>query len=328
MTGKRLEGLDLNLLLALHWLLAERNVTAASVKLGLSQPAASRALGRLRDIFDDPLLVKVGGEMSPTPLAERIQPQLAHAIDRCRDVLRVSGEFHPAEQSGRFRMACPDYIGVLASSIWHDFVRPEAPQMSLDLLTPTLETARDMVTGRIDMCVLPDIVALDLPASVDPESFVQKPVLDQQYLCAVRKDHPLAGKKVTIDDYCALDHVLVAPEGKSSNIIERELEKIGRTRNVRYRAQTFLMGVPIVLYTDSVVTAPSPLIDLRSDELYVFEPPVRLPSHTMYAVWHPNWTHDARHKWFREQIMGAISREPDCPLMRALITRSKGSGDD
>ncbi|MGV6819368.1 MAG: LysR family transcriptional regulator, partial [Parvularcula sp.] len=172
MTGKRLEGLDLNLLLALHWLLAERNVTAASVKLGLSQPAASRALGRLRDIFDDPLLVKVGGEMSPTPLAERIQPQLAHAIDRCRDVLRVSGEFRPAEQAGRFRMACPDYIGVLASSIWHDFVRPEAPQMSLDLLTPTLETARDMVTGRIDMCVLPDIVALDLPASVDPESFV------------------------------------------------------------------------------------------------------------------------------------------------------------
>ena len=122
MTEKRLESLDLNLLLALHWLLTERNVTAAASRIGISQPAASRALGRLREVFDDPLLVKTGSEMAPTHLAEKIQPAVALAVEKMRDVLKISDRFDPASQSGRFRIACSDYVGAMVAAAWTKMV--------------------------------------------------------------------------------------------------------------------------------------------------------------------------------------------------------------
>ncbi len=134
MTEKRLEGLDLNLLLALHWLLTERNVTAAASRIGISQPAASRALGRLRDIFDDPLLVKTGGEMAPTKMAEKIQPAVALAIEKMRDVLKITDTSEPANQTGRFRVACADYVGAMVAAAWAKSVSLAAPQLDLDLI--------------------------------------------------------------------------------------------------------------------------------------------------------------------------------------------------
>ncbi|MEM9234275.1 MAG: LysR family transcriptional regulator, partial [Pseudomonadota bacterium] len=110
---RRLEALDLNLLLALHWLLTEENVTAAAGRMGLSQPAASRALGKLRETFGDPLLVKSGSSMAITPTGEALRPVVAHAIDRCRDVLRAVEPFDARAARGRFRIACTDYIGAM-----------------------------------------------------------------------------------------------------------------------------------------------------------------------------------------------------------------------
>lgn len=320
---KRLEGVDLNLLLTLHWLLAERNVTAAAAKLGLSQPAASRALSRLRDVFGDPLLVKVGGEMAPTPLAEKLQPQLSHVIEQCRDVLRVSGPFVPGEQSGRFRIACSDYVGVLAAAVWQEIVSSDAPAMELDLVTPTLETARELVTGQVDICIIPDNVAIKLPSTIDRDAFVMRPILDQEFVSAVRIDHPLAGTKIGIEEYLALDHVLITPEGSARGMVDTALAKIGRERRIKYRAQSFLMGVPLVRYTDCVITGPRPLLQTRAESLYLFEPPIAVAPTTLCAVWHPNWTQDPRHRWVRDRLFEALAGFPDCPLSAAVFSKRK-----
>lgn len=313
---KRLEGLDLNLLLALHWLLSERNVTAAAAKLGLSQPAASRALGKLRDIFDDPLLVKVGGEMAPTRLAESLQPAIAHAMERCREVLRISDAFTPSHQTGQFRIACADYLGAYAAGIWARIIQPEAPDLCLDLVTPKLDSAKEMITGKTDLCVLPETAALELPPSLDVNQFVQKPVFEKEFMSAIRKDHPLAGTPLSLDQFLALDHIQISPIGRPTSPLDQALEGINQTRRISYQTSSYLMSVSMVRFTDCVITAPRALIEMRSDSLYMFPTPLTLKTTTMAAVWHPNWTHDARHRWVRNKLFDAM-KHPErlcCPV--------------
>lgn len=303
---RRLEGLDLNLLLALHWLLTERNVTAAAGQLGLSQPAASRALSKLRDIFADPLLVKTGGAMVPTPLGERLRPATARAMERCQEVLRISEPFDPGKVEGRFRVACTDYIGAIVAQAWSTAVRPEAPGLSLDIVTATFEGARDMISGALDLTVIPDLAKMNIPPTVRVEDYVQRHVIDQRYVCAIRHDHPLAGKDLTLEDYISLDHILIAPGGTPRGLVDEALSSQGVSRRVAYTTDTFLLALPIVKDTDSVLTAPEPLVQLIGDMLHIFEPPVPMPRIGMYTVWHPNWTNNARHRFVRERLMEAL----------------------
>lgn len=309
MSEKRLESLDLNLLLALHWLLNERNVTAAAGQMGLSQPAASRALSKLRLIFEDPLLVKTGGQMSPTRLGERLQPMVAHAVERFRDVLRVRDTFEPAQQNGAFRIACSDYVGAMVAKSWATTITPEAPHMSLDVTTPTLEACQELATGKLDLTILPDLSALDLPASVDTEAFVQRPILKQSYKSAISRFHPLAGKKIDLETYLSLDHILVSPDNKPTGLVDRVLRREGLERKIAYRTTTFLLAFPILKHTECVMTGPMPLLNLLSDMLYMFDPPIDIRPTTLYGVWHPNWTHDDRHKWTRNKLFGALSHQ-------------------
>ncbi|NNE40596.1 MAG: LysR family transcriptional regulator [Marinicaulis sp.] len=302
MSEKRLEGLDLNLLLALHWLLAERNVTAAANRLGLSQPAASRALSRLRDIFEDPLLVKSGAVMTPTPFAESMQPALAHAIERCRDVLRLTEKFDPSTEQGSFRIACVDYTGALVASAWLNSVAKEAPGIDLDIVSLTISAARDLVSGKIDLVIMPEVRVLDLPPTLDIDQFVSKPVMATRYKTAIRKGHPLSGQNLTMKRFCDYDHILVTPDGAKTGIVDMELAKLEMSRRIAFRTSTFLLALSILQKTDCLLTAPEGLLALDENNIEVFEPPLPVPGFQMYASWHPNWTHDERHRWVREKL--------------------------
>ncbi|MEM9422473.1 MAG: LysR family transcriptional regulator [Pseudomonadota bacterium] len=314
MSEKRLEGLDLNLLLALHWLLAERNVTAAADKLGLSQPAASRALGKLRATFDDPLLVKVGGTMAPTRLAEQLQPATALAMERCRDVLKVMGRFDPAEQGGQFRIACADYLGAVVTAAWAGSVAKEAPGLTLEIMSPTLEDATAMATGKTDLCILPNVNMLDLPPSLDVTQFVKKTIVNQDFLCAVRKGHKMAGHRFTLEEYLQSDHALVTSDGDRTGIIDDELARMGHQRNIAYKVGSFLLSISVVRLTDCVLTAPRALLQMRQENLWVFPPPLPLRPIAIHGVWHPNWTHDHRHQWVRQRLFDAMLDLVQCPL--------------
>ena len=313
MIERRLEGLDLNLLLALHWLLKEQNVTVAASRLGTSQPAASRALGRLREIFDDPLLIKTGNGMMATRLGTHLQPIVAGAIERCRDVLRVSDDFRPADHKGRFRVACADYMGVLVSDTFARDIHPLAPGMALDLIHPTVENAQDLVTGDVDLCILPDPHELSLPPSIDQEQYVRKPIMEQHYMTGMRADHPLAGEPLTMDQFIELDHILVAPEGKEFGVVDAALAERGLNRRIAYRLSSFLLVLSILKRTDCVVTAPHPLLRMLTGQFVAHPPPLPVRGMTMYAVWHPNWTQDNRHRWLREKLFEGIQQaEIDC----------------
>ena len=308
MAEKRLESLDLNLIVALHWLLTERNVTAAAGKVGLSQPAMSRTLGRLRETFDDPLLVKSGSSMALTQLAERLQPVVAHAVETCRDVFKTSEKFDPKQTEGRFRVACVDYTGVILADAWKKMVLPEAPKMDLELVNLSIEASKDLVSGKIDLVLMPDPALLTLPPGLDLDQFVRKKVLAQNYLCAVRKGHPAAKGKMTLKKYTELEHILVAPEGARVGIVDRKLAEDGLKRRIAYMTSSFLVALPLLQTTDCIITAPEGLLMLDKERLVTFPPLLELSNIDLHAGRHPNWTHDERHKWVRTRLFESLAQ--------------------
>jgi DNA-binding transcriptional LysR family regulator len=308
MSEKTLENLDLNLLLALHWLLTERNVTEASKRLNLSQPATSRALGRLRDLFEDPLLVKSGRVMLPTPTAEGLQPKIAEAIDQLRGVMNVSHQFDPATQKGRFRIASKDVTSTIVVKAWTNVIAPYAPGLDLDFVDLSFAITNDLISGKIDLVIVPEFVMEKAPPGVDLEQFVRKPLFKHKYKSCLRRNHPMASKKMTMKEFAALDHILVTPDNTERGELDDVLEEHGLTRRIAYRTNNFLMALPIVSYTDCILTTTASAFDYLPEDLIVFDPPFDSIEIGMGAGWHPNWTYDARHKWVRERLFAEISK--------------------
>ncbi|GGD06379.1 LysR family transcriptional regulator [Aquisalinus flavus] len=308
MNDRSLESLDLNLLMALHWLLTERSVTDAARRLSLSQPATSRALARLRELFGDPLLVKSGRAMLPTPKAERLQPAVARMIESLRDVMRANEEFDPATQKGRVRIASFDYIGVIISHAWIQAIKPRAPALELDIVDLSYASARELVSGQIDLVIMPDMRLARNRPRVDFDQFVQKPIFSDRFMSCVRKSHPLSERKVTLEGYLRYEHALINPEGKEKGVVDEVLAENGDTRHIAYRTAGFLIALATVMNTDAILTAPSALFSVLPDKFYCFEPPVPLPPIAMNGAWHPNWTHDPRHKWLRDGLFGELAK--------------------
>ena len=255
MSRARLEDLDLNLILTLHWLLTEQSVTRAAARLDVSQPTVSHALGRLRTLLGDPLLIKSGRTMLPTKKAEALQPRVAEAIDRMRDVLLAEDSFDPTSQKGRFRVSVSDNLAHLVIKAWHEVVLPDAPTMELDLLQPAVPQAQDLIAGKIDAIILPEPKVLNLPPGIDIDEFVRKPLFTESYATAVRRGHPFAND-MSLERYLEGDHILINPQGMEAGIVDHFLAERSLQRRIAYRSETFLVALQILQETDCILTGP------------------------------------------------------------------------
>jgi DNA-binding transcriptional LysR family regulator len=307
MSRTRLEDIDLNLIVTLHWLLTEQSVTRAAARLDVSQPTVSHALGRLRDLLGDPLLIKSGRTMLPTKKAEALQPKVAEVVDRVRDLLLEETSFDPTNQSGRFRIAVIDSIGAVVVRAWQKAVQPEAPKLELDILQPAVPQAQDLIAGKIDAIVLPEPKMLQLPPGVNIDEFVRRPLFDERYVTAVRRDHPLANG-IDLDSFVKADHILINPEGLDIGAVDQVLQAAGLKRRIAFRTETFLLALEVLQNSDCILTAPRNLFAFASGDFVVHHCPVKVPSFCLYIGWHPNWTHDPQHRWVRERLMAEMMR--------------------
>ncbi|NNU15496.1 LysR family transcriptional regulator [Parvularcula sp. ZS-1/3] len=307
MTRTRLEDLDLNLIVTLHWLLTEQSVTRAAQRLDVSQPTVSHALGRLRELLGDPLLIKSGRTMLPTKKAESLQPRVAEIVDRMRDLLLEEESFDPAHQKGKFRIAVIDSIGAMVVRSWQSVIQPDAPGLELDILQPAVAQAQDLIAGKIDAIILPEPKMLSLPPGVNIDDFVQRRLFEERYVTAVRRDHPLANG-MDIERYCEADHILINPEGMDVGPIDQRLHDAGRKRRIAFRTETFLLALEALENSDCVLTAPASLFRYHQDKFSVMPCPVHTEGFACYIGWHPNWTHDPQHRWVRERLMNELSR--------------------
>jgi DNA-binding transcriptional LysR family regulator len=296
MADRTLESLDLNKVLALHWLLEEGNVTRAARRMGTSQPAMSRALAELREWLNDPLLVRNGRTLVRTAVAETLRPRLAATLAGLRELLRQPEPFEPARARGIVRIATTDYSAALLSLAWLGHVAPHAPGLDVQFVAPERVSAEDLVRGTVDLVVVP---SGQYPRE---QRFVRRHLLHEDYVSVVRAGHPAARQKLSLARFAALDHVLVSVGTDEPAPVDKVLASFGMVRRVSMRVSSFLLAPLVLEHSDAVATLPSRLVAAWGKGLARVRLPVSIPGFSLDLGWHPRNTPDPRHKFVREAL--------------------------
>ena len=294
---------SLDLLRLFQHLHRERHLTRAARRAGLSQPAMSRALGRLRELFGDPLFVRAAGGMVPTPRAEAIAPEVRTLLDSAKALLQPVS-FDPAVLDRTFVIGTTDYLEAdLLPALASNLARV-APQVTLSTrpLGDAVSVLESLAAGRFDLIVG--------PRPTLPSELTSQHLFDDTFVCALREGHPRVGKRLSLERFLELGHVLIAPRGAPGGPVDRALERRGLSRRVAARTQSFLSAPLLVARTDLVLTGPArvlrplaPLLGLR-----LLPPPLPLDSFAVHQGWHPRAQNDAAHRWFRT-LLASIARE-------------------
>lgn len=292
---------DLNLLVALDALLNERSVTLAARRVGLSQPALSKALGRLRVMFDDPLLVRVGRELKPTPRAVALMPDLQRLLHEATDLIRPHA-FDPAAARGTVRFASTDAVTESVLTPWIRDIAARAPALRYEVVNLGPENFGALAKGDLDFAVdvYPDPI----------EDCRIEPLAVDRFVCLVRRGHPdLSGQALTRKRYAALSHVQLTATGGGGGLLERELARVGVTREVILGMASMTTAAYVVSQTDWAITINS--IRARTSAqrfaLDIHELPFKLRHIPLSAVWHRRTDQSPLHLWLRERLRAAVA---------------------
>lgn len=304
-----LAAVDLNLLRVLDVVLAERHVTRAAARLGLTQSAASHALARLRTQLDDPLLVRgPRGGLVPTARAEALQPVVAHALAELAAVWRGGG-FTPATARRTFHVAAGDYAELVLLPALAARLARVAPGVDLFVRAVPDDIAGALAAGAVDVVLAPA-----RPRDLTGGCF-QRALFDETFVCAVRDGHPQARGRLTLDRFCALDHLLIAPRGTAGGFVDDALAALGRRRRVAVAVPHFLVAPPVLGATDLIATVPrriaaafAPMIALA-----VRPPPIALTGFTIHLLWHERAGADPAQRWLRDQIAAVAASRGRAP---------------
>jgi len=287
------EARDLNLLLTLDALLQEANVTLAAKRLGLSTPATSHALARIRERLGDPLLVRAGRKMVLTPRAEHLRPQVRSLVEDATRVLSAALPFSPRDLTRTFTIYTTDHVLLVLGPVLDRILREEAPNVSLRFLPSVTDDWIPLRDGAADLsvCILGHF----------PPEFRTRQLFTDRFVCVVREDHPRVGKRLTLDEFVALDHIVVAPLGRPS-LVDSVLAERGLARRIRRVVPYFVSGLlmaaqsdDILTVSDRAATALAPTLGLR-----LVEPPLPLPPYALNLLWHPRLENEPANRWLRD----------------------------
>ena len=288
---------DLNLLPIFVALMEERSVTRAALRLGITQPALSNALARLRVTMRDPLFVRERYGIRPTQMAEELAPVIAAALARLDDAILGQQDFDPAQATRLFTIAPNSYVEFVLAPAIVARLRETAPGIKLRLtpfgndLTETGVMSGDtaMVLGRI----------------VDPpDNLVVQHLMDEGLACVVRADHPEVGAAISREQYERLKHVNVLPPGRMRAGLFQALDQRGLRREVVVSVTHFLAVPEMVAATDYCATLPMLICRHleRDTRLKVLPAPVDLGTFPVQMGWHVRYRQDPAHRWLRGLI--------------------------
>ncbi|BAC68439.1 LysR family transcriptional regulator [Streptomyces avermitilis] len=305
--------IDANLAIALDALLAEHSVTRAAARLHTSPAAMSRTLARLRRILQDPLLVRAGQAMVPTPRAQSLRDEAAAVVRSLGALLSPGTGVDPADLRSTFTLQAADLVGAaLAPGLLH-LAQQEAPGVSFRLRAEELEAGTALRDGRIDL----EIGSID---HVDPETQVEE-LVSLRMMAAVRPGHPLTEGPLTPARLAAAEHVAVSRRGRFSGPLDTALAEQNLHRRVSFVLPSHLAAMTLATRSDVVClvpaappgAAPSPLTDdAIALGLFLLDIPLELPPLTIGMAWHPRHTADGAHHWLRNAIRRTL-RTPGSP---------------
>lgn len=291
--------LDLNLLITLDVLLAERNVTRAAERLNLSQPSVSVQLAKLRDTLGDPLLLPGPRGMRPTARAEALREPLREALKALQQAVSPQGPFDPAQATDTWRIAAFDYAeATIVLPLLRD-LRTEAPGTRLAIVqaVPSL-LARQAEHGEIDLAFHTTEGA--------PQGLHRRPLFTERYVLAGRAGHPGLKRKPTLAQFCRLEHVIVSPDGGGFyGPTDEVLAARGLSRRVALSVPHFLFVLSVLGSTDLVAMLPSRLVR-NAAGIRVVDAPIEIPGYEMSMLWHERAHRDPAHRWLRDTIVASV----------------------
>ncbi|HWT39153.1 MAG TPA: LysR family transcriptional regulator [Paraburkholderia sp.] len=286
--------LDLNLFVVFEAIYDKRNLTRAAEMLFITQPAVSNALARMRKAFDDPLFVSTPTGMVPTPLSENIIGRVREALQLLETSATEGDVFVPAASERTFRLSMPDLTEAILLPALGEVLQQQAPGMRIEsYFTPRSEVAAALATGKIDF-------AIDVPLIDDPQLH-QVPLGSDRYACMLRHDHPFAGDTLSMDEYLALGHIQVSSRRQGSGLVDAELHRLGRRRQLQMRVQHYMVAPLIALRTDLALTAPVQL--LQRYDARILELPFPLAKLEWHLYWHRSGEQDQANRWVRGEVI-------------------------
>ena len=302
-----LSQVNLNLMVALDALIAERSVTRAANRLGVSQSAMSHSLRQLRELLDDALLVRGKGGMQPTPRAEQLSVPLAHALESLRATLRGEVAFEPTTSKRRFTLAMLDATAIMVIPPLMARLRRTAPGIDLDVVTyDARRYGLQLETGEVDL-----VVGATFP---DVSGVRMRKVRPQDWVCVVREGHPCVGTELSLETWACLPHVLVSPQGAGGpGMVDRVLAKHGLERRVALRIRYFLAAPMLVAESDLILTTLRGLAErfVRNFPLRMLEPPVELPTLSLGIAWHERFHDDPACRWLRNEVRLMLAEDAE-----------------
>ena len=306
-----LKDIDLNLLKYLKLLLEERNVSSAAKKADISQPAMSKNLKKIRDIFQDEILQPKGKDLVLSEKAKYILPEITRLFKELEGVLQPCSEFNPKSEEGTIKIVSSDYANILYLPKIINKLK-EYPNIKLEVYSPQEQDLNKLKDENVDFY-------LGIGnASLLPENLIVKKIYVEKFVSAVCESHKLSSKTVSVEDYVSYPHMLISNLnlniGKvnmkySRGVIDEKLDSLGLKRNVNLVIPHFSTGPLLLKNTDYILTAPKSIIEYYSNliNLYIFEPPVENFKSDFYLAWYPGSIDKRLNSWFKREIIDKIS---------------------
>ncbi len=296
-----LNQVDLNLLVVLESIYTEGGITAAAKKLHLTQPAISHSLGRLRDLFEDPLFVREGRSMVPTPLARNLIDPLRRSLRGLEATLNEAERFDPATTRRHFTVGLRDVLEALLLPPLMEDVSRNAPFVDVGVVpVDRRNLENDLATGVLDAAV--DIL---VPHS---ERVRRQRFAADRLVVLMRKRHPLARRPLDLATYLSLGHVVASSRQRGPGLEDLELARRGLQRRVRLRCQHYYTACCVVAVSDLILTVPKYYaLNLNRHFGYRMVPlPLKLPSLDTYIYWHATAHDEPANRWLRAHFFGAV----------------------
>jgi DNA-binding transcriptional LysR family regulator len=307
MRNSQLHSLDLNLLVVLDELLRSKSTVKTAQTLGRTQSSVSHALARLREIFADPLFVRVGASLRPTTFAEEISEPLRAALESFEQLVAQSAPIDPTRLKRTFTISATDFAEVVFLPSIMRRLRQEAPDVDIIVRFTGADVDRAVQAGEIDLAIGTNFQILS-------GILIQRFTLDR-FVCVVRRNNPAFDTTITLDEFVAAHHVLVPPRGLPGSTVDDMLLQLGKERRVVLRTPHFAAAVLVVSQSDLIVTLPWVFARVMADYLpiKVLEPPLNLAPLSYGIIYAATRQKDPTHQWLRSCVLAACREVQGIP---------------
>lgn len=287
---------ELKLLVIFDVIMTEKSMTLAAERLSMTQPAVSNAVSRMRVLWKDKLFVPDGRRIQPTTYANNLWGKVRDSLHNINQAIKPE-EFEAISAIRTFRVALPD---IALDALWlslRKLFEKDAPGLNLHAVPYTIAQTKPMLdSAEVDLVIGQSNRSL--------ENICTEHLFDTSYVCAMRKDHPLTNRDLTVEEFSLAEHLLVSLSGDIASPTDQALQQLGLTRRIAFTVNSFSSAIPIIKESDLIAILPTDLVhnSLASGELAIAHPPLNIPQSSISMLWHRRQSNDTGLIWLRKHM--------------------------